>query len=164
MVEMRKWPRGCSEWRHAPLRSKATGALGLLLSTGPQAQSSSLLIIQWWSVATSSWLPDAYLQWRQRDPFLLLECLVFRDLSSLCVLTNKLLFFRHRMSHSVPVHPPWPYPDVLHHGCHAEHGQVQLLRWQVRDTISGVGGVGWGQKPWQPRSLIVAGPGGYLQD
>lgn len=56
--------------------------------------------------------------------------LVFRDSSLDCSWTSglMLLFFRHGMSYSVPVHPPGPYPDVLHHGCRAEHGQVQLLR------------------------------------
>lgn len=129
-------------------------------SVGPASYHWALLCPSWVFLADNPvvingrlvMIARCLLQCREKDCFLLLECLVFRDLLSLCVLTSKLLFFRHGMPHSVPVHPPWPYPDVLHHGCHAEHGQVQLLRWQVRNTD-----LGWGwQKPWQSRSLIVA--------
>ena len=99
------------------------------------------------SLARQSWLHKCLCAVKpDGDCFLMLGCFVL-GVAHLWFhfLTTELMFFRHRMPHSVPVHPPWPHLDVLHHGCHAEHGQVQLLCQQVSNPISGR----WCQKLWQ---------------
>lgn len=111
----------------------------------PKLWPSTSLMTQWWlSGPASLECTNAYVQIKcQGNCFLLLGCLVLRGAHLwFYFLTTELMFFRHRMPHSVPVYPPWPHLDVLHHGCHAEHGQVQLLCWQVRNTIFGGQGRG----------------------